>query len=123
MARKIDRSVRSSDTFPAMSDVTEFAITATWSSSDVVIALSGELDLAASAGWDASVSEVLGQQPSSIVVDLGATTFVDSSGLRLLVLLTQQAHQRSVPFHLVNVPAAVTRLLEITGLTEMMNRG
>jgi anti-sigma B factor antagonist len=104
-----------------MSGPGEFAITATWVGGDVVLALSGELDLAASAGWDASVSEALGQMPTAITIDLGATTFVDSSGLRLLVLLTQRAQAVSTPFRLVNLPPPVVRLLEITGLTDLMN--
>lgn len=52
----------------------------------------------------------------SLVVDLSDVTFVDSSGLGLLVSLRQLAEDRGARFALHNVPHRVTRLLELTGL-------
>lgn len=51
-----------------------------------------------------------------LVVDLTAVSFVDSSGLGLLVNLRQLAEDRGAHFVLHNVPRRVTRLLELTGL-------
>jgi anti-sigma B factor antagonist len=103
-----------------MSDSERFAITAAWTGGNVVLTASGELDLAAAAAWDASVSETLGQMPTGITVDLGATTFVDSSGLRLILLLTQEANARGVSCTVVNISPSVARLLEITGMTDLV---
>ncbi len=103
-----------------MSDTVSFAVTAAWSGTDVVLAVAGELDLAASAAWDASVDEALGQVPSSVTVDLAATTFVDSSGLRLLLMLRHRAADAGTTFTVTNISPAVARLLEVTGLTDLV---
>lgn len=104
-----------------MSSTDTFAITAEWAEGAVLLSARGELDLAATAAWDACVSEVLGQMPSGLTLDLGATTFVDSSGLRLILLLTQEATAREVSFGVVNISAPVARLLEVTGLTAIID--
>ena len=83
----------------------------------VSIALSGELDGADVHPTTREARELL--RPAgvhSLVVDLGAVTFVDSSGLGLLVNLRQLAEDRGATFSLRNVPQRVTRLLELTGL-------
>lgn len=109
-----------SDTFRSMSDTMSFAVTAAWSGTNVVLAVAGELDLAASAAWDASVDEALGQVPTMVTVDLTATTFVDSSGLRLLLMLRHRAGESGTVFTVANISPAVARLLEVTGLTDLV---
>lgn len=104
-----------------MSDTVSFAITTTWSGTEVVVAVAGDLDLAAAATWDAGVDEALGQMPTALTVDLGATTFVDSSGLRLLLTLRHQSAQRGTPFSVTNISPSVARLLEVTGLTDLVS--
>ena len=104
-----------------MSDTTSFAITTQWSGTDVVLSVAGEIDLAAAAAWDAGVDEALGQAPSMLTVDLGATTFVDSSGLRLLLTLRQTVTEQGLQFRVVNVSHSVARLLEVTGLTDLVS--
>ncbi len=103
-----------------MSDMVSFAVTATWSGTSVVLAVAGELDLAAAAAWDASIDEAMGQVPSSVAVDLAATTFVDSSGLRLLLMLRHRAAEAGTTFTMTNISPAVARLLEVTGLTDLV---
>lgn len=109
-----------SGTFSIVSDTVSFAITTQWSGTDVVLAVVGELDLSAAAAWDASVDEALGQMPSQITIDLGGTTFVDSSGLRLLLTLRQTTGEREIAFRIANISHAVARLLEVTGLTDLV---
>jgi anti-anti-sigma factor len=103
-----------------MSDTVSFAVTAAWTGTDVVLVVAGELDLAASAAWDASVGEAMGQVPSAVAVDLAATTFVDSSGLRLLLMLRQRVADAGATFTVTNISPAVARLLEVTGLTDLV---
>ena len=51
-----------------------------------------------------------------VVVDLRQVTFLDSSGLRLLVEAQQLSERDSFQLAVVRGPAAVERLFEVTGL-------
>lgn len=84
----------------------------------VAIALSGELDLASADGLEAALREAEETDIGWIVVDLSDVSFVDSTGLNVLL----QAKMRS-DGRLSYVPSqhdAVTRLLELTGTTQML---
>src|SRR5690349_7528489 len=79
---------------------------------DGVLVLAGEIDSYTAP----ELSEHLGAKPPVEVIDVAGVTFIDSSGLRVLV----EAHQSraAVGSRLVlRAPsAAVQRLLEISGL-------
>ena len=51
-----------------------------------------------------------------LVLDLSALTFMDSSGLNVLIKGAREARQLAGDLHLVAPTPAVSRLLEITGL-------
>ena len=83
----------------------------------VVLRLSGSVDEADVVPTSRTARELL--RPAgvhSLVVDLAAVTFVDSSGLGMLVNLRQLAEDRGAHFQLRAVPPRVTQLLELTGL-------
>ena len=77
-----------------------------------VLVLDGEID----AHSAAALAEHLLGQPGIRVVDLAAVSFIDSSGLRVLV---EAHHAREGDGGLVlrSPSAAVQRLLEISGLS------
>src|SRR3954469_25185411 len=82
-----------------------------------VLAVSGELDLAA-------VDEFLDQARGAIdgpvlQLDCSGLTFIDSTGLGALVRLREEARGRGTDVQLTRVPAQVSRILDITGLTEI----
>jgi anti-sigma B factor antagonist len=83
--------------------------------------LIGELDVATCEGLDARLRAVAADQTLSL--DLSKVTFVDSSGLRVLI----QHHTRFVDsggrLTLVNPSTPVSRLLEIAGLTDHLDLG
>jgi anti-sigma B factor antagonist len=65
----------------------------------------GELDLATAPGLGAAVDAQLTAAPSSLVVDLTDTYFLDSSGARELVRIARAAAAQGVVLHVV-VPHA-----------------
>lgn len=86
----------------------------------VRIAAVGEVDMA-SAGrlGDAIAQALVHRQPRRIVVDLAGVTFMDSSGLNVLVSCRGEAYAQGCEL-LLNSPApAVHRILEVTGLLEI----
>ena len=82
---------------------------------------SGEVDLASATDLEACIRRALEGSPSSVVLDLAGLTFIDSSGLRVLVSVSADARSQAVSFGLRNVPGHAQRVLDITGLSGMFD--
>ena len=86
----------------------------------VTVAVAGEIDLSTADQLDAAIREAEKTETNRIVVDLSALSFVDSTGLS--VLLDAIKRSRRDGNRLSFVPSkheAVTRLFALTGTTEM----
>ena len=64
----------------------------------------GELDIAAAPQFAAAVETALDGAPSALVVDLTATTFLDSSGARCLIRAAKRAAAAGIPLSVVCPP-------------------
>ena len=102
-----------------MSSVDDTGITAVWEvKGDVAeMTLSGELDAHSSPMLDPVFTEIATTGALSLVIDMSAVEFVDSSGLRTLIRARQQfTGDRPIT---IRAPQPTTaRLLEITGLSD-----
>lgn len=76
----------------------------------------GEIDVAVMQRSQEALSHALRERPARITVDVGAVTFMDSSGLRMLYTAVSASEDRP---RLVNVPRRVRDLLEISGVTAL----
>jgi anti-anti-sigma factor len=85
-----------------------------------ILAVSGELDLAAAASLEEEFDRVLEAGSPVIVVDLKELDFIDSTGLSVLVRAHQRAQQSGLELGLVNPGAQVERLLSLTGLAQRL---
>jgi anti-anti-sigma factor len=83
------------------------------------IKLAGELDSASCAelvrGFEAAIPALGGRE---LVIDLGEVTFIDSSGMRAIIMIDRRAGEEGVALALTQPPAEVTELLQITGITD-----
>lgn len=86
-----------------------------------LIELSGEFDLAGVQKFEAELAKVEAEGPAAVVVDLNGLTFMDSSGLRALVLADQRAQKAGRRLAIVPGPPAVKRVFEITQLDERLD--
>ena len=85
----------------------------------VAIALSGDLDLATADELDAAIRAAEETDIGWIVVDLSDVSFIDSTGLSVLLHAKKRSYGR-----LSCIPSnhdAVTRLLELTGTVQMLD--
>ena len=84
------------------------------------ICIIGELDLASAPSLSKALDEFL-PIDAPIIVDLSDVTFIDSSGLSVLVQARQRLGTSSTgnPIRLVVVRPAVQRIFEITGLDQV----
>jgi anti-sigma B factor antagonist len=85
-----------------------------------VVAVSGEVDLATVPELRAALEDALDSGADELWLDLGATTFMDSSGLH--AVLDSQARATALGRHMAIVlPAGpVRRLFELTGYRERL---
>jgi anti-anti-sigma factor len=85
----------------------------------VAVAPAGELDLATVAEVERELSELRAAGFTDVVLDLRRVTFMDSSGLALLLSEHRMAQAAGHRFRLVEGSAAAARLLDVTGTADI----
>jgi anti-anti-sigma factor len=80
------------------------------------LTLSGELDLASGHELEEALARVRGWGTQLVVLDLRGLTFMDSTGLKVLVEAHQHAQAGGPQFRVINGGPQVQRLLSITGV-------
>lgn len=83
-----------------------------------VIKLRGELDLASAPGFNAQVEQAAAMDPTTIVVDLSGLEFMDSTGLRSILMARESCDVSGRRFAVVPGGRQVTRLLEIARVSD-----
>lgn len=97
----------------------EFEVDVNAETRGTVLTVSGELDVASSRALEHEL-EKLGDV-ATVIVDLRGLTFIDSTGLGVLVRAHQLAKEHGRRFGLVRGNGQVNRLLSLTGLdTELL---
>lgn len=84
--------------------------------SGVRVRLSGELDIATAGRAEEELRRAEAGEPAVLAIDLGGLTFMDSTGLRLIVAAHTRARDAARRFVVVRGPDPVHRVLELTGL-------
>jgi anti-sigma B factor antagonist len=84
------------------------------------IAVAGELDPAGAKRVEDELERVEATDALSIVVDLSALTFVDSSGVRLLMNAHARSRADGDRLLLLRGPAAVQRVFEICRVDDLL---
>jgi len=87
----------------------------------VRVCLEGELDLSTAATFQSTVLELMENGWSTIVIDLAALTFMDSSGMRAAFELDREATRRGAALRLTGASPEVQRLFELTGLSRQLD--
>jgi anti-sigma B factor antagonist len=82
-----------------------------------IIALKGELDLAATPVVRASVDGAAGAR--AVVIDIAGATFVDSSMLKELLRASSELARYDTRLVLAGTPPAVRRLLDLTRTAQL----
>jgi anti-sigma B factor antagonist len=86
------------------------------------VAVYGEVDLSTVDPIDREIESATAQPDlSHLVVDLRGMTFMDSTGLRLLLSLLNRAKRNDYRLTVVRASQHVHRAIEIAGLAEIMD--
>lgn len=84
-------------------------------SETVRLTLAGELDIAGAPRVEDAVATSLAEGSRSLILDLSELTFVDSSGLRLFILLTDRAAAEGWSLALTRPTRQPLSVFKITG--------
>lgn len=96
------------------------AVSTRWDGTTAVVVVEGELDLHASPKLSAAVEQMLADDPAAVEIDASGLTFADSAGLRTLLMARNDAEKQGTDLRLVRVSEPLDRLLEMTGLREVL---
>jgi anti-sigma B factor antagonist len=78
----------------------------------------GELDLATVPRVDAELAELWSVGFTTLVVDLRSVTFLDSTGLRMLLAWQATTSADGIVFGVIPGPRVVERMLEVGGVAD-----
>jgi anti-sigma B factor antagonist len=85
----------------------------------LVLAVQGELDIATSPLLDEALARARATDAARIVVDLDQLSFMDSTGLHVLIRHTRDEDQQG-RIHLTKGSPQVQRVFELTGALEYL---
>lgn len=86
----------------------------------VSIALAGELDLSGARQLEVRLDEVEREGPERLIIDLRELSFIDSTGLRLLLQADARARERGCELVLRRGEQTVQRVFEVTGALDVL---
>jgi anti-sigma B factor antagonist len=81
-----------------------------------VVAVAGELDISTAPQLKSALGDAVASGHTRIVVDLTSTSFLDSSGLGVLIGVVKRLRARDGVLAIVNTNASIAQTLELSGL-------
>jgi anti-anti-sigma factor len=82
--------------------------------------VAGELDIASAPALVEGANAVLGRPDVSCLLDLEGVSFIDVSGLQAILIIKKRVEARGGDFALSSASDQVLRLLEVSGLEELV---
>ena len=97
-------------------------ITVASKDSALTIALSGEIDHHAARELMAQLDQAIAERlPAQLVLDLSGVTFMDSSGIAVLLRSLRQMGHTGGSLRAVNIPAQARKVLDAAGIGRLIS--
>lgn len=92
---------------------------------DAVVRLTGRVDVDSSPDLRDRLRTLLLEKtlPTSIIVDLAAVPYIETSGVATLIEALRIARHHQINFRLQGLSGATLRLFEVTGVLALFNAG
>jgi anti-anti-sigma factor len=84
------------------------------------LVLGGELDMQARFQAEQALDKLLAEPLEQLVVDLGEVTFLDSTGMGLVLEVHDRARTEGFKLRLLRGPAEVQRVFELAGVADVL---
>ena len=93
---------------------------AAWSGRTAVVIVSGEIDLTNAENLRDALLSALNAGARGLVVDMSATTFIDSAGVTALVRASRRAAATEATVRLAVTAPGVLRVLNLVGIDQLI---
>ena len=101
-------------------DLPEFSVSVARAEIEPVVVVNGELDLVTAPQFERGLNDVIASTDGDVVVDLANVTFIDSTGLRVLLLAHDHLSKTDRLLSVRSPSVQAIRLLEICGLRALI---
>ncbi len=91
-----------------------------WSGRTAVVTASGEIDITNAESLRDALLTALNAGALGLVVDMAATTFIDSAGVTALVRASRRASATDATLRLAVTAPAVLRVLNLVGIDQLI---
>lgn len=96
-------------------------ITVSSRDSALTVALSGEIDHQVARNMMDAITDAIAERlPLRLVLDLSGVTFMDSSGIAVLLRALRQMQQVGGALRVANIPAQARRVLDAAGVGRLI---
>jgi anti-anti-sigma factor len=101
-----------------MANSSSFAIDCQLQAGSAQMSVTGELDIATVGQLEAEVGGVLARGVRALVLDLSGLTFIDSSALRLFIVLNERSAEQDWQLSLIRPSGPALSIFQISGAEE-----
>ncbi|MDX6678985.1 MAG: anti-sigma factor antagonist [Solirubrobacteraceae bacterium] len=103
------------------SQIPPFSVRVVHDRDEVVVELTGELDIASADELEREIRELRADGVACVVIDLRGVDFLDSTGLRTLISLRNAAKRAGHGLVVVPGPPRVQRIFELTATRSLFD--
>jgi anti-anti-sigma factor len=86
----------------------------------LVVRASGELDISSAKKLEGELRRAIGGDASAVFLDLGSLSFIDSTGLRTLLVAARLSQANGRRLRIVRPPELLRRMIEVSGLERLL---
>jgi len=86
-----------------------------------IIAIDGEVDLYNVGKLKAEIIQLVGEQVKSLVIDMNALNYMDSSGIALMANLQKKMKSQNGTFTIININKDVMNVLKLAALDKFFH--
>ena len=104
----------------AINDPVDLRVAVSEQGTTSTVEFEGEWGLAECEVARDAVEQALARRPECVVLDLSRVTFIDSSGIHVVVTASKRCAERSVHIVIIPGPPQVHRVFEICQLTTLL---
>ncbi|MEO3945532.1 STAS domain-containing protein [Gorillibacterium sp. CAU 1737] len=83
------------------------------------IYVKGELDLAVAAEFRSAIEPLISTD-KEVILDMGELTYIDSTGMGILIFFLKARKEENRAFAVQNIPQKIKKLLDLTGITRFL---
>jgi anti-sigma B factor antagonist len=98
----------------------EFTVDVRTTDGHTVVAPRGDIDAYTGPSLTEHLDAALARAAGDVTLDLSDVQFVDSSGIAVFVVAAKKLRDREQSLVVVSPPAAVSKVLEMTGVTKLV---